>query len=741
MVSGAVRKVTMRTRRSSRLAPIALVAAALLLAPHPAIAAENAWDSPVLIGTAPASTDSVRVVADGSTLIAARLFGEAPNTEVVVSRSTDGVTWSPLSFLSEPGVISTDIELVSGGGRTTIAWLQEIGGEYRVQVAASSNLGSTWTSATTISPVGESATELHLATDGSTIVATWASEAAGDVRILVSTSTNGVSWSAAHELDSGDDAQNPYAAVEGDTIAVAWASSPGGVNISEVAASTTSGATWGAPLEIPGDAGPEPKLVLHQGQLAAVFATYDGPLTVRTTPDLGQNWPVVTGVSSGIDGKAFDVSVAADGDNLTVIWWVQGPPRARVQVASSLDFGVSFSVLEQLSTENAPFPTPRVTAAGDTRVAVWSETDGTFARAMVATSTNRGLDWSTPQAISASGGNAIAPHAVVRGTTATVVWGYTVGSNGFAQASSFTAPLTVRRIAGTDRYRTAVEISKEFAPGVPVVYLATGTDYPDALSAASAAASQGGPLLLTTPNALPAVVSAELQRLNPALVVMAGGTSVVSAAVQQQVEAALPAAVVRRDNGANRYETSRLIAERAFTTATTAFIATGLNFPDALSASAAAGGLDAPVILVNGKATTLDAATLELLTDLGVETVTVVGGTGVVSAGIETSLDTAFGAADVSRLSGSDRYATSLAINSSLFTDADTVYLATGRGFADALAGAALAGATPGPLFVVPGTCVPSGMLDRIDAFGASTVVLFGGTGVLTPAVASLTPC
>jgi len=731
----------MRARRSSRLAPIALVAAALLLAPQPAIAAVDAWDVPVAMGPAPTSSDSVRVVADGSTLLATWLLGEAPSTEVVLSRSTDGITWSSLSYLSDPATIASDIQLVSGGGRITSAWLQGIGGDYRVHVATSSNNGSTWSTPTTISPVGESAAQLHLATDGSTIVATWADQAGGDSRILVSTSSDGTSWSTAQELDSGDDAQNPHAAIEGDNVAVAWASFAGGIHIHEMAASTTTGTTWGAPLDIPGDAGPEPKLVFHQGQLAAVFSTYSGPLTVRTSPDLGQNWPVVTGVSSGIDGETYDISVAADGDNLTVIWWVQGPPRARVQVASSLDFGVSFSVLEQLSTENAPFATPRVTAAGDTRVAVWTETDGTFERTMVATSTNRGLDWSTPQAISASGGDATAPQTVVRGTTATVVWGYTVGSNGFAQASSFTAPLTVRRIAGTDRYRTAVEISKEFAPDVPVVYLATGTNYPDALSAASAAASQGGPLLLTTPNALPSVVTAELQRLNPALVVIAGGTSVVSSAVQQQVEAALPSAVVRRDSGANRYETSRLIAERAFTTATTAFIATGVNFPDALSASAAAGGLGAPVILVNGAATTLDAATLDLLTDLGVETVTVVGGTGVVSAGIETALDAAFGAADVSRLSGSDRYATSLAINSSLFTEADTMYLATGRGFADALAGAALAGATPGPLFVVPGTCVPSGMLDRFEALGASTVVLFGGTGVLTAAVESLTPC
>src|SRR5690606_22695181 len=55
----------------------------------------------------------------------------------------------------------------------------------------------------------------------------------------------------------------------------------------------------------------------------------------------------------------------------------------------------------------------------------------------------------------------------------------------------------VDRFSGTDRYMTGVDISKKsFSPGVPVVYVATGLAFPDALAAAPAAAAQGGPLLL-----------------------------------------------------------------------------------------------------------------------------------------------------------------------------------------------------------------------------------------------------
>lgn len=93
------------------------------------------------------------------------------------------------------------------------------------------------------------------------------------------------------------------------------------------------------------------------------------------------------------------------------------------------------------------------------------------------------------------------------------------------------------------------------------------------------------------------------------------------------------------------------------------------------------------------------------------------------------------------RRSGADRYATSVSINAATFVNAETVFLATGLGFADALAGAVVASLDPGPLFVVPRTCVPLAVLTEIDQLDAVAVTLFGGAGVLTPAVESLTPC
>jgi putative cell wall-binding protein/spore germination protein YaaH len=94
---------------------------------------------------------------------------------------------------------------------------------------------------------------------------------------------------------------------------------------------------------------------------------------------------------------------------------------------------------------------------------------------------------------------------------------------------------TVKRLAGADRYATSVAISGLQDPGVPVVYVAAGTNFPDGLSGAAAAGELGGPLLLTMPGGLPASVAAELARLKPRRVVVLGGTGAVGNTVVVQL--------------------------------------------------------------------------------------------------------------------------------------------------------------------------------------------------------------
>lgn len=337
-------------------------------------------------------------------------------------------------------------------------------------------------------------------------------------------------------------------------------------------------------------------------------------------------------------------------------------------------------------------------------------------------------------------------------------YGYSLGSGvvGEAVISSITVGCSIttftfelptlpsptgERIFGADRYETAVEISQTaFPTGAGAVFIATGTNFADALSAAPAAATENAPLLLTRPTALPAAVAAEIQRLDPSTIYIVGGTGAVSPAVESALRALDATRTIQRVSGADRYATSRAIAAEFFTTASSAFLATGADFPDALAAGPAAAEVGGPVILVPGLASSVNAATVSLLTTLGTSTVYIAGGTGVVSQSIENQLE-ALPAITADRLAGADRFATAIAINDAIFGTSTQAYLATGSGFADALGGGAAAASAGAPLYLSGAACIPSSVLASINTRTATTVFVLGGPTVLSQDVLNLVVC
>jgi len=293
----------------------------------------------------------------------------------------------------------------------------------------------------------------------------------------------------------------------------------------------------------------------------------------------------------------------------------------------------------------------------------------------------------------------------------------------------------VSRVTGADRFGTSVQVSQLIfgsddvpADGIPVVYLANGLNYPDALAAGPAAIESGGVVLLTFPWSLPPVVAAELERLRPQRIVVVGGEPSVSSSVEAALDDLSFDPEVERITGLDRFGTSREIARDTYPGgADIAFIATGLNYPDALAAGPPAGMLEAPIILVNGGSSSLDQATIDLLDDLGVSEVYVIGGTPSVSAAIFTQLQGLPGLSHVTRLTGTDRFGTAIAISQEFYTDADVAFLATGLNFPDALAGGPAAGYFGGPLYLSRQDCVQAAVVDDIFDVRANGLVLLGG--------------
>ena len=162
-------------------------------------------------------------------------------------------------------------------------------------------------------------------------------------------------------------------------------------------------------------------------------------------------------------------------------------------------------------------------------------------------------------------------------------------------------PAPVMRWAGRDRYSTAAAIAALNFQGRADLgsFVASGQGFADALAGAAAAGSRQQPLLLTVPSSLTPSTAHAMRQLKVQGARILGGTSAVSTRVEQQLTELVPEGTIRLA-GRDRYATSTAISAKTFPDGSVvAFIASGLDFPDALAGAAVAGMAGAPVLLTS----------------------------------------------------------------------------------------------------------------------------------------------
>jgi putative cell wall-binding protein len=261
-----------------------------------------------------------------------------------------------------------------------------------------------------------------------------------------------------------------------------------------------------------------------------------------------------------------------------------------------------------------------------------------------------------------------------------------------------TESFALDRVAGADRYETAAAIAQlAFPSGADAIVLARGDDYPDALAGSYLTGVLGAPILLTKPAELPDVTKDAIEELGATTVYLLGGTGAISQAVEDELKADH---TVTRIAGNDRYETAADVATSQDDAGVgetaggaTAFLASGRSFADALAAGPLAHAAQLPILLTDPAA--LPGAASSALTDLGIEHVVVLGGTAAVSSAVVDDVED--GGVTTERVAGQDRYETAAAIADFALDQIpdwsnDSVDLATGTGFADALAAGPAAG-------------------------------------------------
>ncbi len=336
-----------------------------------------------------------------------------------------------------------------------------------------------------------------------------------------------------------------------------------------------------------------------------------------------------------------------------------------------------------------------------------------------------------PAQVVAAGSGLVSPSAPATATTTATT---TATAVPLSYSPAATSP-HIFRMGGADRYGTAVAIARKGWPsGASTVLLANGTNYPDALAATPLAAMKNAPILLTTTASVPKVTMNEIKALKPKNIILLGGTAAISSAQQTALKNA--GYNVTRYGGANRYATAQLIgnAVEAAGGSKTAILVTGLNYPDALSMGTIAGMNKMPIIF--STATDLPAETKTFISKNKIETIVSVGYTASHGA-IKKQTQDAVGAANVTYITGADRYATSLAVANAYKTSfADGVAVATGTNFPDALTGAVLAARMKYPVLLLnPVSGVSSGETAYVTSFSSPVIYIFGGVGVLPSAI------
>ena len=261
----------------------------------------------------------------------------------------------------------------------------------------------------------------------------------------------------------------------------------------------------------------------------------------------------------------------------------------------------------------------------------------------------------------------------------------------------------VSRIAGEDRIATSIEISKSMFNESDNVVLASGYNFADALSACQLAAALNAPLILSN-DQLDSRTSDEIAKLKPKNIYIVGGETALSSNIEESVKSVVNDINIERLKGNDRYETSVKVMEKTkeFVDAEYLLIASGKNFPDALSATSFMADHKAVMVLSDGNS--YPKSDLQEIAIGGVNQLPLNGFTG-------------------ERIAGNDRYQTALAIARRSFENNENAILANSKVFADSLSAVSVAKNYKAPIILTDNENLTQSTKSYLENMNSVTII------------------
>lgn len=198
---------------------------------------------------------------------------------------------------------------------------------------------------------------------------------------------------------------------------------------------------------------------------------------------------------------------------------------------------------------------------------------------------------------------------------------------------------SVVRYAGETRYETSDKVAKaimelteqEGYKKYPNAFLVSGSNFADALSVSSVAAITGSPILLTNGEVSEITINALSTATNS--IYKIGGVATVGNDMDKLI-----GTDYKRLGGVDRYETNKIVIEqfKGWFNKEIAYVASGLDYPDALTGSAIAGKAKEAIILSNPEVSKYSKEAMQMINPARV---VALGGTGMVTENMMKELN------------------------------------------------------------------------------------------------------
>lgn len=415
--------------RAWRAALSLSVVALAMMASAPAAATPGDWSTPVTISDSSAGdANNPQIVNSGAVhAVAWERFVGAERRVQVASSVDGGATWTTPLTLSAAGATAIEPQLAARGLQIAAIWRRLDGASFRIQSAVSTDGGTSWSVPATLSAAGSTARSPHIATDGTTLFATW-TRTDGTDRLEVATSTdNGATWSVPVTLSPvGFDATTPRVVARAGVATIVWSLTNGTTSKIQASTSTDSGSTWSAPVDVSDVAASTffPELVTDGSTTTATWERFDGTSSsVQTafSPDSGATWSSPRTLSAP-GGSSEQPQVTTDGTRITVVWFRGDGSGFVVQTVFSADGGVTWNTPRTLSASGPSQPYPQIATSNSLITSTWRLFDGTNHRIQASSSSDGGVTWSTPITLSAGLGDAFLPQIASNDASPVVTW-------------------------------------------------------------------------------------------------------------------------------------------------------------------------------------------------------------------------------------------------------------------------------------------------------------------------------